>query len=159
MVRYKGTPTKHFCIASQKHFVATKKKRAFRHRQGFRVRQELRKQMMSTTFSIPKLAFRRLVREILHERHGLIDRIEARALHALQSATEYHLATLFRVANECTSHDKRVTLQVKDLRLFISYAQRKSVILSNNPNVWVPKRQNQMVQGDNKNQQKQITAK
>lgn len=139
MVRYKGTPTKRFCIASQKHFVATKKKRAFRHRQGFRVRQELRKQMMSTSFGIPKLAFRRLVREILHERHGLIDRIEARALYALQSAAEYHLATLFRVANEFTLHDKRVTLQVKDLRLAHFLVPKKHVILSNNPNVWVPK--------------------
>jgi len=138
MVRYKGTPRRRFHIQSQKHYSHTPPlmKKLFRkHRKGFRVRQEIRKQFFSNQFAIPKKSFTRLCREILSQRHSLIDRFDANALQVLQRACEYHLATVFRFTNECAKHDKRVTIYPKGMLLATSMEPQKQTILSNNPNV------------------------
>lgn len=139
MVRYKGTPRRRFCVRSQKRYVSHTpplKKKVFRkHRKGFRVRQEIRKQFFSNQFAIPKKSFTRLCREILLQRHSLIDRFESNALEILQRACEYHLTTVFRFTNECAMHDKRVTIYPKDMHLANSMEPQTQTILSNNPNV------------------------
>ena len=139
MVRYKGTPRRHFYATSQKRYVPhtppLKQKRFRKHRKGFRVRQEIRKQFFSTDLCIPKRSFVRLCREILCQRHGIIDRIQSKALEVLQRASEYHLSTVFRFTNECARHDKRVTIYPKDMLLATCMTPQKQTILSNNPNV------------------------
>tara|TARA_B100000161_G_scaffold264608_1_gene238275 strand:+ start:4202 stop:4648 length:447 start_codon:yes stop_codon:yes gene_type:complete len=138
-MRYKGSPRRHFSIAAQKRFVRSpvKKKRRFkRHRSGFRVRQEIRREFYSDRLSIPKRAFARLCREILSNQHVIIDRMESSALEALQRAAEYHLISLFRHTNEFAMHSKRVTIQPQDLRIAGHLMERQTqTILSNNPNV------------------------
>ena len=46
-----------------------------------------------------------------------INRISAKARQALHIGTEDHLIQKFQAANECTAHDNRVTVQLKDLQL------------------------------------------
>ena len=63
------------------------------------------------------MPFQRLVREILYEIPTRVDRIQAKAIAALQEATEAYLVGLFEDANLCAIHAKRVTLQPKDIKL------------------------------------------
>jgi histone H3 len=78
--------------------------------------REIRKFQSSTELLIPKMAFVRLVREILQ---GLKAdaRVEGRAVEALQEASEMYLTGLFESANLCACHAKRVTLMCKDITL------------------------------------------
>ena len=108
-MRYKGSPRRHFSIAAQKRFVRSpvKKKRRFkRHRSGFRVRQEIRREFYSDRFSIPKRAFARLCREILSNQHVIIDRIESSALEAA-TCCRVSLISLFRHTNESAAFETR----------------------------------------------------
>mmetsp|Transcript_40705 Transcript_40705/g.47331 ORF Transcript_40705/g.47331 Transcript_40705/m.47331 type:complete len:175 (-) Transcript_40705:1-525(-) len=67
-------------------------------------------------FSIPKVRFQKLVRDIAFE--FLPDcKFQTEALYALQTACEDFLAGFFHDANLCTLHAKRVTLMDKDTRL------------------------------------------
>lgn len=62
------------------------------------------------------MPFLRLAREILQKEQSNF-RIQARAIAALQEATEAYLVGLFEDANLCAIHAKRVTLQPKDMQL------------------------------------------
>ena len=142
-MRFKDTPKRRFSIISQKRFVPSplrkKRKRFRRHKPGFRVRQEIRREYSSERFCIPKQCFARLTKEII-QHHPLIDRITGKALQALQQATEYHLASLFRFTNECAAHANRVTIQPCDLQLAKQLVEKQTqTILSCNPNASVPK--------------------
>lgn len=67
-------------------------------------------------FSIPKIRFQKLVRDIAVE--YLPDcKFQVEALYALQVACEDFLAGFFYDANLCTLHAKRVTLMDKDTLL------------------------------------------
>jgi histone H3 len=64
------------------------------------------------------MPFLRLAREILLECHPRLRlRIQAKAIAALQEATEAYLVDLFNDANLCAIHAKRTTLQPKDMQL------------------------------------------
>ena len=90
--------------------------KARKWRPGTVALREIRKFQSSTELLIPKMAFGRLVREIVQ---GLKAdaRLEARALEALQEASEMYLTGLFESANLCAVHAKRVTLMCKDITL------------------------------------------
>ncbi|XP_067929689.1 uncharacterized protein [Watersipora subatra] len=88
-----------------------------RFRQGTRAEREIRKLEQTTHLLLRKLPFSRLVREIaqkLQYRHLCWN---ATAICALQEATEAYLTSMFKDANICAAHAKRVTVMVKDIQL------------------------------------------
>jgi histone H3/H4 len=69
---------------------------------------------------IPKLSFKRLVREIA--RNIIEDiRFQQEAVEALQVAAEIHLIELLREANFCALFTKRITLMDRDIRYVKRY--------------------------------------
>lgn len=67
-------------------------------------------------FSIPKIRFQKLVRDIAFE-YLPECKFHVEALYALQVGCEDFLAGFFSDANLCTLHAKRVTLMEKDTLL------------------------------------------
>ncbi|KAJ7787049.1 histone-fold-containing protein [Mycena olivaceomarginata] len=65
---------------------------------------------------IRKLPFQRLVREISQDFKTDL-RFQSSALQALQEAAEAHLISLFEDTNLAAIHAKRVTIQLKDMKL------------------------------------------
>lgn len=88
-----------------------------RLRPGTIALREIRHYQQSTNLLIPKLAFQRVVREITCNKLGKQLRFQAKAMLALQHASEDHLTELFHNANKCANHAKRVTLMTKDMQL------------------------------------------
>ena len=94
-----------------------------RFRPGTVALREIRKYQKSTDLLIRKVPFQRLVREIccgLTKTLGLgYDlRFQSTALLALQEGAESYLVGMFEQCNDICCHGKRVTLQVKDIRLW-----------------------------------------
>ena len=87
-----------------------------RYRPGALALAEIRKYQKSTESLIPKLPFRRLVKELLQSEKQDI-RIQETALEALQEAAETYLVRLLDDANLCALHAKRVTLMPRDIQL------------------------------------------
>ena len=77
---------------------------------------EIRKYQKSTQSLIPKLPFRRLVREIAQNEKQDI-RMQETALEALQEAAETYLVRLLDDANLCALHARRITLMPRDIQL------------------------------------------
>ena len=77
---------------------------------------EIRKYQKSTQSLIPKLPFRRLVREIAQSEKQDI-RMQETALEALQEAAETYLVRLLDDANLCALHARRITLMPRDIQL------------------------------------------
>ena len=93
--------------------VSEKKKR---YHPGALALAEIRKYQKSTQSLIPKLPFRRLVREIAqNERQDI--RMQETALEALQEAAETYLVRLLDDANLCALHARRITLMPRDIQL------------------------------------------
>lgn len=84
-----------------------------------KVLKEIKYYQKTTTLLIPKLAFSRLVREIISEHTGanMNIRITTNALNALQEATEMYMVRFLQDANLCAAHCKRVTLKQNDFHL------------------------------------------
>ena len=87
-----------------------------RYHLGVLVLAEIRKYQKSTQSLIPKLPFRRLVREIAQNEKQDI-RMQETALEALQEAAETYLVRLLDDANLCTLHARRITLMPRDIQL------------------------------------------
>ena len=87
-----------------------------RYRPGVLALAEIRKYQKSTQSLIPKLPFRRLVREIAQSEKQDI-RMQETALEALQEAAETYLVRLLDDANLCTLHVRRITLMPRDIQL------------------------------------------
>lgn len=68
-------------------------------------------------FLIPRLAFSRLLREILIEHSKIPFKITTGALEAVQTATEMYLTQRFQDAYLLTQYRSRVTLEVRDMAL------------------------------------------
>lgn len=66
---------------------------------------------------VPKVAFQRLVKDIVHKNHSDKFRFESQALAALQEAAEMFLVSLCEDSNLCAIHAKRKTLFAKDVQL------------------------------------------
>ncbi|EGC32297.1 hypothetical protein DICPUDRAFT_38588, partial [Dictyostelium purpureum] len=79
-------------------------------------RIEINKYRRTVDFLIPKLPFSRLVKEILHTFKDTF-RITAESLLALHTMSETYLANLFEDSNICATHTRRVTINVRDIRL------------------------------------------
>lgn len=87
-----------------------------RFRPGTLALRQIRKYQKSTDLLIPKLPFRRLIRQIVND-EAPDKRIQESALEALQEASETFLVSLLEEANICALHARRVTIQPKDIRL------------------------------------------
>eukprot|EP00694_Reclinomonas_americana_P007628 EC798921.1.p1 GENE.EC798921.1~~EC798921.1.p1 ORF type:complete len:186 (+),score=61.84 EC798921.1:62-619(+) len=89
-----------------------------RYRPGTKALREIRKYQKSSELLMRRLPFARLVREIAATAQPHVDyRFQARALEALQEASEAYLVGLFEDSNLCAIHAKRVTIQPKDIQL------------------------------------------
>mmetsp|Transcript_47524 Transcript_47524/g.119665 ORF Transcript_47524/g.119665 Transcript_47524/m.119665 type:complete len:143 (-) Transcript_47524:182-610(-) len=91
-------------------------KKPHRFRPGTVALREIRKEQRSVELYLSKAQFRRLVLEIGQDyRYEL--RFQAKALEALQIATEAYMVGLFEDANLCALHSRRATIMPKDLQL------------------------------------------
>jgi histone H3 len=91
-------------------------KKPHRFRPGTVALREIRKYQRSTDLLIRRLPFQRLVREIAQGMRSDL-RFRANALLALQEATETYMVGVFEDTNLCAVHAKRVTIEVKDMKL------------------------------------------
>ena len=78
--------------------------------------REIKKEQKSVQTIIPTAPFQRLVQEVAQDYKTDL-RIKAEAYNALQHATESYMIELFNKSNKCAIHEKRETIQPKDLRL------------------------------------------
>ncbi|KAH8786880.1 histone H3.2-like protein [Hyaloscypha finlandica] len=92
-------------------------KKENRKRPGTKALQETRRYRGTFDMSIPKAPFQQLVREIMSELGGRGMRIQSSALLALQESAEALLVAEFDLMNPAAIHAKRVTTQVKDMKL------------------------------------------
>ena len=88
-----------------------------RFRPGTVALREIRKFQKSTELLIRKLPFQRLVKEVAQHIDPTI-RFQSTAILALQEASESFLIRMFEDINVCAIHGGRVTIQVKDIRLW-----------------------------------------
>jgi len=87
-----------------------------RYRPGAVALRDIRKFQRSGELLISKLPFQRLVREVAQEYANTL-RFQASAVLALQEAAEAYLVGLFKNAQMCAVHAKRVTVMEKDIQL------------------------------------------
>lgn len=87
-----------------------------RYRPGTQALHEMRHFQKGTGVLLPKLPFRRLVRELADE-HYVGYKVQESALLAMQEAAEAYLVDLFMDSNSCAVHAKRVTITPKDMKL------------------------------------------
>ncbi|KAH8889405.1 histone-fold-containing protein [Thozetella sp. PMI_491] len=88
-----------------------------RYKPGTKALKEIRCYQKSTKLLIPKAAFSRLVREIVHDKACQPFRMQASALGALQEAAEQYLTRFFEMSYLATIHGGRITMMVKDFHL------------------------------------------
>ncbi|GMR32514.1 hypothetical protein PMAYCL1PPCAC_02709, partial [Pristionchus mayeri] len=92
-------------------------------KRGAGVLKEIRRHQRSTSLLIPKMPFRRIVRQIMQQiifQYNKTEdplRIQSMAVDALQEAAEAYLVCLFDDANMAAIHARRVTIMPKDLDL------------------------------------------
>lgn len=87
--------------------------------------REICRYQRSPNLLIPKSSFQKVVRHITRINLGKELRFQARALLALQHASEDYLTDLFHNANNCAIHAQRVTLMVRDLQLVLRIKQKQ----------------------------------
>jgi histone H3 len=100
-----------------------KKKR--RYKPGKKALIEIRQQQKKTDLIFPKAPFQRLVREVALDFQPDL-RFQAKALVALQEASESYLLNVFSLGAKIASHAKRVTIMPKDITLGIALLEEKS---------------------------------
>jgi len=92
-----------------------------RFRPGVVALREIRRYQKSFELLLPKLAFQRVVKQIMQTHkcgNGESEwRIQATALAALQEAAESYLVGLFEDTQLCAIHARRVTIMPKDMHL------------------------------------------
>jgi len=91
-------------------------KRKMRFRPGTVALREIRRYQKSTKHLVPRAPFARLVRSIVGDNNAEL-RMSARALMALQEASESYLTALFEDTNLCALHANRTTVMAKDMKL------------------------------------------
>jgi histone H3 len=91
-------------------------KKVYRYRPGTVALREIRKYQKSTDLLLRKMPFQRLVREIAQDYRSDL-RFQAKAVLALQEASEAYLTGLFEDTNLLAIHSKRVTIFPKDMKL------------------------------------------
>ncbi|GBG84466.1 hypothetical protein CBR_g38750 [Chara braunii] len=100
-----------------------------RRRPGMATLAEIRKFQRSTDLGLAFGPFLRLVRKVVEENiaPGMGVRFQMTAVRALMEAAEAYLAVNFENTNEVAIHSKRVTIQVKDMRLVDRLSKPRSV--------------------------------
>ncbi|OBT45050.1 hypothetical protein VE00_05105 [Pseudogymnoascus sp. WSF 3629] len=96
------------------------KEKTRRWKAGTVALREIRRYQKSTDPIFAKAPFQRLVREICQDLPNKINhelRFQASALAALQEAAETMLVQEFEMTQIAAIHAKRVTIQVKDMKL------------------------------------------
>ena len=93
-----------------------------RFRPGTQALREIRKYQKSYDLLIRKVPFQRLVREVCKQLTTTLGldydlRFQSTALLALQEGAEAYLVNMFSQCNDICIHSKRMTLQVKDIKL------------------------------------------
>lgn len=88
-----------------------------RKRRRLLVFKEIKRLQASTDLLLRKTPFQRLVREIIEHQFRYAYRCQSTALGAMQESTEHYLVELLEYANLCAIHDKRVTIQPRDITL------------------------------------------
>jgi histone H3/H4 len=71
-----------------------------------------------TTLILPATTFKRIVQQVSHENSTERLRFNTDAIHAIQTAAEHELTTVFTGAAFCASIGKRETVTVEDMRNF-----------------------------------------
>lgn len=87
-----------------------------RRRPGTKALKEIRAYQNSTKLLLPKIPFKRLVREIAQKYKADI-KLQQESFCALQQATEAYMVSFFEDCNLFAIHDKRVTIMPKDVDL------------------------------------------
>lgn len=87
-----------------------------RYAPGIVALREIRKYQKSTKLLIPKLAFTRLVRDIIHS-FNIDLRVQPEAVEALQEASEAYLVGLFKHTQLLAIHAKHEGIKLEDLQL------------------------------------------
>ena len=87
-----------------------------RNKRGTVALRQIRKYQKTTELLVPKMPFKRLVREITQDFKTDL-RYQSTAILALQEASEAYIVGLMEDTNLCGIHAKRVTIQPKDVQL------------------------------------------
>ncbi len=87
-----------------------------RYRPGTVALREIRKYQRSTKLLVPKMAVRRLVREVAEDHHAGL-RFQTSAMLAMHEAAEAYVVDLFEDTNLCCMHAGRVTIGPRDMQL------------------------------------------
>jgi len=91
-------------------------KKQYRYRPGTVALREIRQYQKSGDTLLRKMPFQRLVKDIAQDFISDL-RFQAKAILALQEASEAYLVGLFQDTNLCAIHAKRVTIFPKDIQL------------------------------------------
>lgn len=91
-------------------------KKPYRFKPGTVALREIRKQQKSVDTIIPKMAFARLIKEIM-QGYNVNCRVTHTALLALQEAAEDKLIALFSDTQLATISRKKVTIKPSDMRM------------------------------------------
>jgi histone H3 len=92
------------------------RKRTRRYRPGTVVLREIRKYQRLTKLLVPKMAVRRLVREVAECHHAGL-RFQTSAMLAIHEAAEAYIVGLFEDTNLLCMHAWRVTIGPRDMQL------------------------------------------
>ena len=84
--------------------------------------KEIKNEQKKTTLIIPKAPIHRLITEIAKNYKADL-RFKSEAYAALHAAAETHLIDVLSRANKCAIHDKRETIQSKDMHLALDLSQ------------------------------------
>ncbi|XP_032004729.1 histone H3.Y-like [Hylobates moloch] len=98
-------------------------KKPHRYRPGTLALRKIRKYQKSTQLLLRKLPFQGLVREIAQAISPNL-RFQSAAIGALHEASEAYLVQLFKDANLCAIHARRVTIMPRDMQLAGASAER-----------------------------------
>ena len=133
MVRHKtttrerlgGRPPKRSRVGKTAQPPKFKERKSRKYRSGTVALREIQKYQTSTDLLIPKLAFQRLVKELIQdecrERDILMKKIQSPALLALQCVCEDYVTELFSMSQRAAVHGKRITVTPDDVRLVMDF--------------------------------------
>ena len=133
MVRHKvttrerlgGRPLKRSRVGETAEPPKFRERKPRKYRPGTVALREIKKYQTSTDLLIPKLAFQRLVKELIQdecrERATPMKKIQSPALLALQCACEDYITELFSISQRAAVHGKRITVTPDDVRLVMDF--------------------------------------
>ena len=102
-----------------------KVRKSRRRRPGTVALREIQKYQTSTDLLIPKMAFQRLVKELIQDecrdRDIPMKKIQSPALLALQCACEDYITELFSKSQRAAVHGKRITVTPDDVQLVMDF--------------------------------------